>query len=124
LKQHQKSAKCKRKLTASGSPSRSNSLLTRSPSFISYQTDILKGRDNYKIEFSEIGREDINGIIKKAKELNCPIIVRTGKSRRYPNGGKWYLKGKGMDYYELKDNIDKAQKNNEYPSVNLYLLKL
>jgi hypothetical protein len=93
-------------------------------SFISYKTDILRRKDNYIIEFSEIDREDINGIMKKAKELNCPIITKTGKSRRYPNGGKWYLKGKGMDYYELKDNIDKAQKNNEYPSVNLYLLKL
>ena len=93
-------------------------------SFISYKTDILRRRDNYTIEFSEIDREDIDGIIKKAKELNCPIITRSGKSRRYPNGGKWYLKGKGMDYYELMDNIEKAHANNEYPSVNLYLLKL
>jgi hypothetical protein len=92
--------------------------------YILYKTDILRRIDDYKIEFSEIGKDDISGIIKKAKEKKCPIISQTGPSSRYPTGGKWYLKGKGMNYNKLKNDIDIAYENNKFPTVKLYLIKL
>ena len=92
--------------------------------YITYTTDILRRKDNYIIEFSEIDKYDITAVIQKAKELKCPLISRTGPSRRYPKGGKWYFKGKGLNYYELKNDIEKAYENNEYPSVTLYLVKI
>ena len=92
--------------------------------YILYKTDILRRRDDHTIEFSEIGKDDISGIIKKAKEKKCPIISQTGPSSRYPTGGKWYLKGKGMNYNKLKNDIDIAYENNEFPTVKLYLIKL
>lgn len=50
-----------------------------------FYTKLILRRDDHKIEFSEIGKDDISGIIKKEKK--CPIISQTG-----PTGGKWYLK--------------------------------
>ena len=80
---------------------------------------------NYKIEFSEIDKEDISGIIQRARKLKCPIIVQTGQSKYKPNCiGKWYIKGKGLNYYELKNYIEKAYENNEYPTRKLFLIKI
>lgn len=90
--------------------------------YTEYKTDILRRKDNKKIEFSEIGRDDIEGIVKRAVELKCPVIVQTGPSNRYP--GKWYLKGRGMDYNELKRDIEKSQEENKHNRTKLYLLKL
>ena len=39
--------------------------------YTEYKTDILIRKDNYKIEFSEIGRDDIEGIMKIAKKKNA-----------------------------------------------------
>ena len=92
--------------------------------YISYTTDILRRKDNYIIEFSEIDKYNISGIIQHARKLQCPIIAQTGPSKRYPNGGKWYLKGKGLNYYELKNDIENAYENNKYPTVKLILIKI
>jgi len=35
--------------------------------YISYTTDILRRKDNYIIEFSEIDKDDISGIIQRAR---------------------------------------------------------
>lgn len=92
--------------------------------YISYTTDILRRKDNYIIEFSEIDKDDISGIIQRARKLKCPIIAQTGPSKRYPNGGKWYLKGKGLNYYELKNEIENSYANNKYPHGKLFLIKI
>lgn len=92
--------------------------------YISYTTDILRRKDNYIIEFSQIDKNDILGIIQHARKLKCPIIAQTGPSKRYPNGGKWYLKGKDLNYYDLKNDIENAYENNEYPTIKLFLIKL
>ena len=92
--------------------------------YISYTTDILRRKDNYIIEFSKINKYNISGIIEHARKLKCPIIAQTGPSKRYPNGRKWYLKGKGLNYYELKNDIEKAYENNEHSTVKLFLIKI
>ena len=93
--------------------------------YISYTTDILKRKDNYIIEFSEIDKDNISGIIQYAREKKCPVIAQTGPSKYKPNCiGKWYLKGKGLNYYELKNDIENAYENNKYPTVKLFLIKI
>jgi len=98
--------------------------LYRMTLYIKYTTDILNRKYNYKIEFSKISKDDISGIISLARKLKCPIIAQTGPSRRYPRGGKWYLKGKGKNYYELKNDIENAYENKEYPTRKLFLIKI
>jgi len=92
--------------------------------YITYTTDIRNRKDNYIIEYSEIDKDDIEGIIQLARKLKCPIITQTGPSRRYPRGGKWYLKGKGFNYYDLKNDIEKAYENNERPTRKIILIKI
>jgi len=92
--------------------------------YIKYTTDILSRKDNKKIEFTEISENNINDILKLAKNLKCPIVTRTYPCPRYPNGGKWYLKGHGYHYGYLKELIEIAYDENKSPTVDLYLIKL
>ena len=93
-------------------------------SYIKYTTDILRRKDNYVIEFTEIDENDIIGIITRSRYLGCPIISRTYPSRRYPQGGKWYLKGRGIEYSVLKKQLENAYDNGTYPTVDTYIITL
>jgi len=92
--------------------------------YIKYTTDILPRKDNKIIEFTQISENNINDILKIAKQLQCPIVVRTYPCPRHPRGGKWYLKGHGLHYGYLKELIENAYDENKHPTVDLYLIKL
>jgi hypothetical protein len=81
-------------------------------------TDILMNQNDVeRLGFSKT--KTFEEMVNLAQEHNCRILVKNGK-------GKWYLKGMGKSYEELKVKVDEkegcmAERHNH--NVILYLLK-
>lgn len=83
-------------------------------------TDILINKNDVE-RLGYSGSYSFDYMINLAKHHNCPILVKNG-------GGKWYLKGMGKSYDELKVKVDDKEGCMLRPgrssrNATLYLLK-